>query len=52
MTELELIIKNGKVVTASDTYVADVGVKDGKIETIGVNLSPGSGTQVIVAKGK
>ena len=52
MTELDLIIKNGKVVTASDTYVADVGVKDGKIETLGANLNPDSNTQVIDAKGK
>ena len=29
MTELDLIVKNGKVVTASDKYDADVGVKDG-----------------------
>lgn len=52
MTEFNLIIKNGRIVTASDTYVADVGVKDGKIVTLGVNLSPGSSTQVIDAKGK
>jgi len=52
MTELDLIIKNGKVVTTSDTFVADVGVKDGKINTLGADLNPGSGTQVIDAKGK
>ncbi|MCK4567677.1 MAG: amidohydrolase family protein, partial [Candidatus Thorarchaeota archaeon] len=52
MTELDLIIKNGKVVTASDTYVADVGVRDGKIDTIASNLSPGADTKVIDAKGK
>ena len=52
MSELDLIIKNGKIVTASDTYVADVGVKDGKIDTLGAELSPGSSTQVIDAKGK
>ncbi|MGY5879787.1 MAG: dihydropyrimidinase [Candidatus Thorarchaeota archaeon] len=52
MTELDLIIKNSKIVTASDTYVADVGVKDGKIDTLGANLNPESNTQVIDAKGK
>ena len=52
MTELDLIIKNGKVVTASDTYVADVGVKDGKINTIGADLNPGPDSQIIDAKGK
>ena len=52
MTELDIIIKNGNVVTASDTYVADIGVKDGKIETIGANLNAGQESQVIDAKGK
>jgi len=52
MTELDLIIKNGKVVTASDTYVADVGIKDRKIDSLGANLNLGSTTQVIDAKGK
>jgi len=52
MTDLDLIIKNGKIVTASDTYVADVGVIDGKIDTLGANLNPGANTQVIDAKGK
>ncbi len=52
MTELDLIIKNGKVVTASDTFIADVGIKDGKIETLGANLAPGPGTKVIDANGK
>jgi len=52
MTELDLIVKNGEVVTTSDTYHADVGVKDGKITTIGTNLNPDSDTKVIDAKGK
>ena len=52
MTELDLIIKNGKIVTASDTFVADVGIKDGKIDTLGANLAPGPGTKVIDADGK
>jgi len=52
MTELDLIIKNGKVVTASDTYIADVGVRAGKIDSIAANLSPGADTTVIDAKGK
>ena len=52
MSEPDLIIKTGKIVTASDTYVADVGVKDGKIDTIGANLNLGSNTQVMDAKGK
>ena len=34
MTEFDLIITNGKIVTTSDTFVADVGVKDGKIDAL------------------
>lgn len=28
---MDLIVKNGTIVTASESYVADIGVKDGKI---------------------
>ncbi|MFX1483076.1 MAG: dihydropyrimidinase [Promethearchaeota archaeon] len=52
MSELDLIVKNGNVVTATDTYIADVGVKDEKIATIGADLEPGSDTKVVDAKGK
>ena len=52
MSELDLIVKNGSVVTAADTYKADVGVKDGKIATLGSDLNPGADTKVIDAKGK
>ncbi len=51
MSELDLIVKNGSVVSAVDTYKADVGVKDGKITMLGLDLSPGSSTQVVDAKG-
>jgi dihydropyrimidinase len=48
---MDLIVKNGKVVTASETFVADLAVKDGKIIAIGKNLEPDAKT-VIDAEGK
>ena len=35
---MDLLIRNGTVVTASGSFIADVAVKDGKIMTIGTNL--------------
>ncbi len=35
---MDLLIKNGKVVTATESYVADVAVDDGKIVMIGKDL--------------
>ena len=46
----DLIIANGTVVTASDTYVADVAVRNGKIVAIGTDLGPAAKT--IDATGK
>lgn len=37
--ELDKIIKHGTVVTATDIYTADIGIKNGKIATIGENLA-------------
>ena len=34
----EIIIKNGTVVTASETYQADIGIRDGIIKAIGYDL--------------
>ena len=48
----DLIVKNGTVVTSSDTFKADVGVKDGKIITLGSDVSSGPDTQVIDANRK
>lgn len=39
MPELDLLIKGGTIVTASDSYVADVAVKDGKVVLIGQGLN-------------
>jgi dihydropyrimidinase len=38
----DLIIKNGTVVTASDTFVADVAISDGKIVQLGQGFSGAS----------
>ncbi len=46
-----LIIKNGQLITASDTYTADLLVVGEKIDRIGVNLTE-PGAQVIDASGK
>lgn len=45
------LIKNGRIVTAVDDYVADILVENGRIETIGRNLPAGPGTEVHDASG-
>ncbi len=56
----DLMIKNGNIFTAGEEYIADIGIKDGKIVAIGCGLaesvacgcgSQGS-TQVVDATGK
>ncbi len=41
MSEFDLTIRNGTVVTASEKTGADVGIKDGLIAAIAENLKPG-----------
>jgi dihydropyrimidinase len=48
---MDLIIKGGTIVTASDQYVGDIGIEGGVISEIAVNLSP-HGARVIDAAGK
>ncbi len=50
MSEFDLIIRNGTVVTASDTISCDIGIKDGKIVTLAENLTDGE--EVVDASGK
>lgn len=47
---MKKLIKNGTVVTATDTYRADVLIDNGMVSQIGENLSS-SGAEVIDAKG-
>lgn len=39
MSDLDLVIAGGTVVTAADSYAADIGIKDGRIVQIGTGLS-------------
>jgi len=49
-TPFDLTIRNGRISTSGDTFEADIGVIQGKIATIGANLSPGR--KDIDARGK
>src|SRR5580704_10128197 len=49
MPDFDLVVRQGTIATASDTYRADLGVKDGRIAAIGVNL--GKGHREIQAEG-
>src|SRR4051794_25995415 len=48
----DALIKNGTVVTATDTYTADVGIVDGKIHSIATSLPQENATLIIDAKSK
>jgi dihydropyrimidinase len=50
MSDFDLVIRNGTVVTAADTVSCDVGIKDGIIATLGKKI--GSGTREIDATGR
>lgn len=50
--KLDRVIKNGTIVTCSDTQQADIGIKEGKIQVIAKNIPILSGTEVIDASGK
>ncbi|AEF85567.1 dihydropyrimidinase [Treponema primitia ZAS-2] len=47
---MDLIIKNGTVVTASGIFAADIGVEQGKIKTIAEKIE-GAAAKVVDAKG-
>ena len=48
----DTIIRNGSVVTASDTFVADVALADGKIAAIGNDLPAQNASHLLDASGK
>ncbi|MFD1736497.1 dihydropyrimidinase [Bacillus salitolerans] len=47
---MKKLIKNGTVVTATDTYKAEILIEEGKISAIGQNL-PSQGAEIVDAKG-
>jgi dihydropyrimidinase len=49
---MAVIIKGGKLVTAIDSYTADLLVEDGKIAEIGIDLAEPAGADVYDAAGK
>lgn len=50
MAPFDLIIENGTVATSSDTFQADVGIRDGRIAALGKRL--GAATKTLDASGK
>src|SRR6201997_5439286 len=48
----DTIIRNGSVVTVTDTYVADVAIANGKIAAIGKDLPTQNSSQLLDATGK
>jgi len=48
----DTIIKNGAVVTATDTYPADIAIANGKIAAIGSDLGAQNATKVLDASNK
>lgn len=50
MTRFDCVIRNGTVVTASDTFMADVGIVDGRITALGSGLE--KGTSEVDASGR
>lgn len=51
MKKFDVVIKGGTVVTASDTFKADIAIKDKKVIDIGLNLAQ-DGEKIIDASGK
>jgi dihydropyrimidinase len=48
----DTIIRNGSVVTATDTYIADVAIANGKIAAIGADLPAQNASKILDASGK
>jgi dihydropyrimidinase len=48
----DTIIKNGSVVTAADTYTADVAITNGKVAAIGTGLPVQNAARILDASGK
>ncbi len=50
MAKYDTIIRGGTIATASDTFKADIGIKDGRIVAMGEKLT--SADEIVNAKGK
>lgn len=50
MSLFDLVLRNGTVVTASDQFRADIGIKDGIITAIGAGLGAGSDEADVTGK--
>lgn len=48
---MDMIIRNGELITGQDRFVADIGIRDGKIQQVGRNLPASSGAEEIDAEG-
>ena len=48
----DTIIRNGSVVTATDTYTADIAIANGKISAIGTDLPAQNASRILDASGK
>ncbi|MBI3563703.1 MAG: amidohydrolase family protein, partial [Elusimicrobia bacterium] len=46
----DLVVKNGTIVSASDTFVADLAIEKGRVVAVGQVSAPGK--KVVDAKGK
>jgi dihydropyrimidinase len=49
---MDILIKGGTIVTAENSFKADIAVTGEKISAIGLDLKPEKNTQVVDAKGK
>ena len=49
---MDLLIKNGTIVNGSESFNADIAVKNGKITQIGTDIAPTDNTKVVDASGK
>jgi dihydropyrimidinase len=48
----DTIIRNGSIVTATDTYAADIGIVNGKISALGTDLPTQNAGKILDASGK
>src|SRR3977135_2325692 len=39
--ELDLVLRNARIATASDTFDSDIGIRDGRIVQLGIDLPAG-----------